>query len=93
MFLREIGIEDLSVDASFIFSIKDRTYVWLTLMLDPSLPNDVWKWSNFFSGAFHSLPNFDLSKVSRSILNSADVITPSSSANKFSSFLEFARSP
>ena len=93
IFEGDLGIENLSVDASFIFSIKDRKYVWLTLMLDPSLPNDVWKWSNFFSGAFHSLPNFDLGKVCRSILNSADVITPSSSANKFSSFLEFARSP
>ena len=89
----EVSTKDLDVDVSFEIYFNNIQCSWFEMRLDLTHLNDVDKWSSYFSGYMKLMPDLNLGRLAKQILNSAEVIHAGAPSGQCSAFCNQVRRP
>ena len=92
IFEGDLQTKDLNPDISFTFCFNNIQCLWLQMKLNLTHLDEVTQWSSYFSGYINLLPDVNLGRLAKQILQSAEVIYAVKPTDKFSRFSEHAKS-
>ena len=88
----QVPTKDLAIDVSFAICFNNIKCLWLQLRLDLTELDHVTRWSSYFSGYMHLMPDLNPGRLAKQILNSAEIVHASVPSGKCSLFCEKVRS-
>ncbi|EAU71013.1 hypothetical protein BL107_05769 [Synechococcus sp. BL107] len=88
----DLCTKDLDLDVLFTLCFNNIQYPWLEMRLEMTQLEEVTQWSSYFSGHEKLLPNVNLGRLAKHILNSAEIIYAVKPTNKFNIFCERVKS-
>lgn len=91
IFEGHLPTKELANDISLTFCFNNIRYLWLVMKLNLSDLDKVTQWISYFAGYKKLMPDINLGRLARQILDSAELIYAVESTNKFADFCEHVK--
>ena len=89
----EVLTKDLDANVSFELCFNNIQFSWIEMRLDLTQLNDAAKWSSYFSGYMKLMPDLNLGRLAKQILNTSEVIHAGAPSGQCSDFCNQVRRP